>query len=225
MRNKPPARRWCAHDSALWHTCSIVNAVHHRDGAGISTIPAPFTLQLAPNEAIFHVGAVTTLDEWRAVGDGSYLHTSGFFFATGRGAMTATAAFAGFQAFGNASRRKRAAAQAQPRWTTILQGTVWVGTHGLYLQSADGLFPWDWASIGLSQVTAPGTVLIQGRSDHGHISWLLHSDWAELIFVLWALARNPQNPQLATGSWLPAHWLEWADTNGYPPTSIVPPDA
>jgi hypothetical protein len=44
---------------------------------------------------------------------------------------------------------------------------------------------------------------------------ILDSDWAELVFVAWALQRFPAHHQLTSGTWLPPGWLERAATN-YP---------
>ena len=46
--------------------------------------------------------------------------------------------------------------------------------------------------------------------------WAIASDWAELVFVLWALARHPRHPQLINGEWLPPGWLEHAEAFQHP---------
>jgi hypothetical protein len=58
------------------------------------------------------------------------------------------------------------------------------------------------------------------NGSHGPISWILESHWAELAFVLWAIVRNPQHPQIIDGSWLPQHWAQWAGP-GYPPPQVA----
>jgi hypothetical protein len=59
-------------------------------------------------------------------------------------------------------------------------------------------------------MAAPAAVQISGEGANGPISWLLSSDWAELIFVSWALARHPRHPQLLSGGWLPPGWANHA---------------
>jgi hypothetical protein len=87
-----------------------------------------------------------------------------------------------------------------------------VSTHGFYLQTQSaGLLPWSWGALVSAAMTARSSVHLQGLTAHGKgVSWLLRTPWAELVFVLWALARHPQHPQLLTGSWLPPGWVEHA---------------
>jgi hypothetical protein len=39
---------------------------------------------------------------------------------------------------------------------------------------------------------------------------MLTSDWAEPVFVTWALIMHPKHPQLVSGGWLPSRWIEHA---------------
>lgn len=214
-------RVWGPYDTALWHTCAVLHAVRTNTLQTLPAVGVPFAMQLGGQyQKIFGSGAMALLG-WESPGDGSYYRSEGFFMATGRGGLALTAGAAGIRAMRNASRKREAAALAEPRWMPIDSGVVHVGTHGFYLQSTRGFFAWDWESIHSAQVADMGKVWIQGQSSAGPISWILESHWAELAFVLWAMARNPQHPQLIGAAWLPPHWMPWAAEQGYPPAQIA----
>ena|SRR5664279_1060187 len=97
-------------------------------------------------ERIFASGEFS-LATWAAPGDGSYMHNGGVFLATGAGGLAMTAAFAGVQAMRNGSRRRQAEALARPRWLTTDRGMLHLGSHGFYLQTDHGLFPWGWVRL------------------------------------------------------------------------------
>ena len=46
---------------------------------------------------------------------------------------------------------------------------------------------------------------------------MIRSDWAELLFVLWALVRHPRHPQLGNGGWQPPGWQDRCRANGLVP--------
>ncbi len=48
---------------------------------------------------------------------------------------------------------------------------------------------------------------------------MLQSDWAELIFITWAIARHPRHPQLVSGGLFPPGWAGHAAAHhhGVPP--------
>lgn len=161
------------------------------------------------------------LSTWDSPGDGTYYHSGGTFIATGKGGLALTAGIAGVQAMRNSSRRRQAAAAAQPRWIPADQGLIH-GSHGFYLQTPTGFHAWDWGSVHSAQVIGIGKAWIQGQSDRGPISWVIDSHWAEMIFVLWALVCNRCHPQLIGGCWLPPHWMPWAADQGFPPPRILP---
>jgi hypothetical protein len=199
---------WTDRDSALWHTCEIaVDLARGRVPAPRLQVTSIFPPRLGADEQYWAAGPYT-LNEQRAPGDGTYVHDSGYFFATGRGGLTATAAVAAFRAAGNARRRRQAELAAIPRWTQTDCGTVFVSRYGIHLHNASGVFPWDWSSIAAAQMVAPASVQILGNSTNGPVSWVLQSDWAELLFVAWALACHPRHPQIITGTWLPPGWLQ-----------------
>jgi len=207
-RRKPVAPLWADRDTALWHRCEI--AVDLAAG----TVPLPrqqvasmFPPQLGYDEQFWAVGPFALLEQ-RALGDGSYQHNGGFFYATGRGGLTATATVAAFRAAGNSSRRRAAEAAAVPRWVQVDQDALYVSRYGIHLQTAHALLPWSWTSFTAAQMVGPGAVHLLGEGANRSVSWVLHSDWAELVFVAWALARHRKHPQLLNGAWLPPGWLQ-----------------
>lgn len=98
---------------------------------------------------------------------------------------------------------------AAPHWTEIDRGTVFVSALGFHLATDRAVWSWGWASITAAQVDGPGAVHLLGQGADGQTSWLLSSDWAELLFLTWAFAEHPRHPQLQSGEWLPPGWLEW----------------
>lgn len=218
-----PARRrkklnppWDSHDYALWFTCELVATLV--DGAPDRTdlpqLLTPFPMQLSDDERAI-AGCSFRRLVWGATGDGTYTHNSGFFFATGAIGLALTAGAAAGRAARNSARKRQAAAGLEPRWLETDAGALYVTTHGFYMQDQEGLFAWGWDSITSAQV-ANGLVELSGESTSGPTTFALAADYAELVFVLWALARHPSHPQLLEGSWLPYNWLRRADDAGYP---------
>jgi hypothetical protein len=210
-------RTWLPSDSALWHTCRIVTElITGSEPALVATTFAP-----AEGERVWAAGSLA-IDEFGIAGDGSYMHHgTGALLGYGKIGVAFTAASVVGTAFGNA-RRKRAAIQAAtPAWHRMTAGGVFVTNYGFRIQDQTGIFFWDWGSIEAMEVNAYNVVSIQGRSENGPVHWRLLSEWAELIFVLWAMNRNPQHPQLRHGGWIPPGWIPWAASQGFPPP--VPP--
>jgi len=114
--------------------------------------------------------------------------------------------------------RAQAAADATPRWVPIEQGTLYVSRYGWHMHTPSVL-SWSWPSTTSASMMGPAAVHVTGDSTSGPVSWMLESDWAELVFVLWALVRHPRHPQLLSGGWLPPGWVEHAMGHNKP----VPP--
>lgn len=209
-----PSRAWLAADTALWQTCKIVTDIAERRLPDIRT---PTLFPLRPNEIAFASGPFA-IESFHAAGDGSYSSSSTVVAGTGMFGLALGAATMAGSALGNASRRSRAAADAELMWRPLIQGTVVVSNEGFYLLDATQKLDWDWASVDIMQVAGFTSLVIQGRSTTGPITWRLRSDWAELIFVLWAMNRHPQHPQFVDHSWIPQGWPEWAAAQGYPPS-------
>lgn len=210
-----PEPGWSERDSVLYETCRYVAALV----AGQAPVPrAPiattFVPQGGPGDTLLAQGPYEML-EFRAVGDGSYVHDSSFFFATGAVGLAATAGMALVRAAGNSNRRAAANAAAQPRWVVEESGVFTVGLFGFHLHNNDGIYYWAWESITAMTITHPGYFEMYGDSTRGPVHWTFASPWAELIFALWALRRHPQHPQLINGAWLPPGWLDWVRSRGY----------
>ena len=221
-KGRPRQKEWTDHDSALWYTWDILTKLHQGESQSLPLVAVPFAMQLGGYDERILASHEYAMAEWSAVGDGSYLHNGGFLLATGGPGVALSAAVLGARAIGNAKRKRQAIADSQPRWVWNTRGCIHVSTHGFYLQTPNGLLPWSWPPIDMTQMVAPATVWIQGQSDRGRISWLIRSIWAELVFVLWALARNPHHPQLIDGSWLPPGWPAWAAEKAHS-AGLMPP--
>lgn len=202
------APAWDERDEALWATAEIglllaQGRIGERRPAG-----TPFAPTLAPGEECVYAFSPFALHDYRSPGDGSYIHNSGTVLAVGRGAVPLMLGAAVGQAMGNASRRKRAAAMSQPQWMQIDGGTLSVGSHGFYLHTPTSLLTWGWGSISLMTLVGPGHVQIMGDSQNGPINWILQSNLAELVFLLWATVRHPGHEQLTGRAWLPQEWID-----------------
>lgn len=216
MKRQQQVSAWTAHDTALWHTCEIaVDLVRGVVPPPRQEVQTAFPPQLGHDEQFWACGAFELLEQ-RSAGDGSYMHNSGFFFATGAVGLAATAAFAGARALGNSSRRQAAEQAAVPRWMPVEAGHVYVSALGLHLHTGSSVLPWAWPAFTAMQMVGPGAVHVLGNSDAGPVSWVLRSDWAELAFVTWALAHHRRHPQFLNGGWLPPGWLRWASEQNYP---------
>ncbi|SIR99105.1 hypothetical protein SAMN05445060_2016 [Williamsia sterculiae] len=155
-----------------------------------------------------------TLHDFGAMGDGSYVHNNGFFFASGGTGLALTAGMAAGRALGNGSRRSAAQAAAVARWKQIDQGALFVSTHGFRMQTQRGMYSWWWDAIGSMQLVAPGTVQFSGDSANGHVTWILGSEWAELVFTFWARVRHRRHPQFLNGGWVPPGWAQRYGASG-----------
>ncbi len=171
-------------------------------------MPTAFPPRFAPDERVY-TGGRFVLSDYGALGDGSYEHDGGFFFATGTLGLALTAGAMAGRAIGNNARRNQAAQDAQGRWKVIDQGQIFVGTHGFYLvPDTGGLLSWGYGHLTSAQMAGLGTLWMTGSSDRGPITWIIQSGWAELIFTLWARLVHPQHQQYATGAWVPPGWAD-----------------
>lgn len=208
----PGARPWTDADSALWHTARILDSV----AGGVVPDQGIRTLfPLHPGEVALAQGTYT-LDSMRALGDGSYQRTGSYAFGFGVVGLAVTAGTLAANASRNNAARAQAAADAQVVWRPDHAGLLTVTNLGFFIVTSTGTFWWEWASVDLMQVVAFNTVVLQGRSDRGPVTWRVFSYWAELLFVLWAQARHPGHPQLAGRAWLPERWEAWAGSVGHP---------
>lgn len=94
-------------------------------------------------------------------------------------------------------------------WHQIDDGVVYLSVLGFHLATDRGVWAWTWPSMTSVEVSGPGAVHLLGQAGTGRTSWLLASDWAELLFILWAFTCHPRHAQLQSGTWLPDGWLDW----------------
>jgi hypothetical protein len=210
---------WTDRDAALWHTCELAMTLAAGERPGPTyQAPSAFPPRFATDET-FWVSGGFALSRWFAPGDGSYESRTTFIGGGGLLGVALGAATLTGSAVGNARRRRAAAEAAIPRWNVVDQGFLWVTERGVYLQSLRaGVTAWDWWSIHTAEMVAPATVQLQAD---GTDPFLIASDWAELVFVVWALARFPQHHQLVAGTWLPPGWL--AHAAAHHPTRLRSP--
>ena len=206
---------WSHHDAALWYTCEIVYDVLR--GAAPTPvggeIQAPFPPQ-PPDERFLASGSFTLLD-WRALGDGTYMRKTTVVGGTGALGIFALGATLLGSAVGNSARRSQASAAAQPRWVTIASGELLVAEHEFVMVSPQGLWRWRGNAVESADMTGPGHMRMHGTSVNGPVTWVLQSDWAELVFLLWALRHHPRHPRLLDGGWLPHGWMQHAQRHSY----------
>lgn len=100
---------------------------------------------------------------------------------------------------------------------------LYVSTHGFYFENANGLHAWSFADADAMELVGPGAVSMRGSSTTGPISWILLSDWAELLLVSWALVRHRQHLQYVSGSWVPPGWRDREQRRLSAPHAELPP--
>lgn len=209
-----------AHDSAIWRTVWFNDLADRDRLSEAPAVPSVMAPSIGQGERILADGSFTLL-EFGAAGDGTYLHKSGggAFVMGSSGLVAASAAGmlagAAGRAMGNSSRRKAAAQAAQPHWRQIDSGGFTVSQFGFYLHTMNGIHVWSWWSITSAELVGPGQVMIVGNSHRGAIRWILQSDWAELVFSMWARNRHPQHPQFVDGRWVPTGWIERVVDSNY----------
>lgn len=211
------ARTWTDADQALLYTCHLASDLLAGRQMHPSPVAAPFPPRFATDERYLAAGGFT-LSIYDAVGDGSYIQDAGFFFATGKAGLAATAGIAAARARSNSKRRKEAARDMVPRWVPQHTGIVTVSDHGIYLRTPQDFFAWNWVTLRSAEVAAFNTVVLAAPTANGRIAhWQFHSMYAELAFLLWATTRYPGHPQLVDQRWLPPNWVRWAREQGQTP--------
>lgn len=197
----PPHR-----DSALRYTATLAHdLLQGRRPTSAATVHAPFPTQFAADEQLWSIGPFRLFD-LRAPGDGTYVEDRSWFFATGALGLALSAGVLAGRKMGNDRRRRQAEEALVPRWIEIAAGDLYTGTHGFYMHSPNGLWSWSWLDIQSADVMGPGWLRFTGEGRGGQVNWSLVSDWAELLFLAWAMARHPGHPQLVTGHWWPGVW-------------------
>ncbi|MFZ3473617.1 hypothetical protein ACODT3_08140 [Streptomyces sp. 4.24] len=196
VRRQPPD--WTPVDDHLLYTCAVVHDLVH--GRLSARPPVPSRVRLAPGELPLASGPATRYT-WRALGNGSYQQSSVVAFGgTGfvLGSMAASA-------LGNAARRNRAAADAQPRWAIDGPGELTVTDRRAYFGHPQSYLDLNWS--GLATMDLVGADVFecgfQNVDGGGFLSVRVQSLWASLMFALAAHSAFPAHPRLLNGGWLP----------------------
>lgn len=189
---------WTALDDHLLYTCHVVHEV--AEGRIGNCTPVPTRARLGPGEMPLAVGPAVR-SSWRGLGDGTYTHGSMLAFG---GPAFVVGSLVG-SALGNAARRRRAAADAQPRWVTEGPGELTVTDRRACFGGGGGTFELWWSGLDAVDLVAPDIFQCsyQDRDGGGHRIARLQTLWASLMFALAAHAAFPVHPLLLSGGWLP----------------------
>lgn len=193
---KPGKQPQHQRDQAIAYTL-FLNDLIDRDGSLVNAprCPASFPPQFSTDEvfvaqAPFQLMEFTTA-RWNGSG-GSFVFGPAPLVA---GAMVVNAV--------NESHRQAA---LTPQWRVIDAGALTVSSHGFYESTATGLYQWDWLGITSGDLVGEGQFLFDGSSTKGPVRYILLSDFAELVFTLWARSRYPTHYRFLSGAWIPAGW-------------------
>ena len=219
MMGKPETLMMTNTDMARWIACDTYRRLHARESlepvAGVQQTLRP---RFSDTEQMLATGP-HELFECSPTGDGSYRpHNSGWWIVTGIlffPALIVWIIVAMVNDHRNSVDQKEAWQAAQPHWHLVETGQVTVSTHGLYLETSTGVSPWDWEAFDSVTMQGESAVLLRGQSTTGSVSWILRSDWAELVFVLWAAAVHPTHPQYQANSFVTTEWVNKIHALGY----------
>ncbi|ONK14394.1 hypothetical protein [Streptomyces sp. MP131-18] len=206
-----PEPPWGSLDQYLWYTCDILR--DHLAGTLDQRPVIATTARLRPGERPLAVGPAVFLS-WRAVGDGSWTHSS--VVAFGHPALVAGTLLG--SAMGNHARRRAAQAAAQPRWVPEASGEVVITDLGFhFLNPVAAAYSWNWDMLNSVELVGPERLQCGFTGGHGqHVAAQLHTSWASLIFVLAALHAFPAHPRLLACAWLPPGFEQRCTRLGYP---------
>ena len=213
--------KWSAHESALWWTCNFVRDLT-RSGRLPPPVPVTFAMQQAEDEFVYQWGNYHR--SWfgaqgRAGYRRSFLFAGGFSpLGMGLGALTL-----GASAVLNASRKARARQAATPMWRLSDSGTIYISTHGYYIANQYGLLPFAYDGHVSATLVQPGVFQYDMfMADGSQQRFATSTNWAELIFVTWAMKHCPNHPQLQNLGWLPHEFIERVRDAGVWQTSALP---
>lgn len=228
-RSSIPGLEWTPRDETLLRTASILEAIASDRFGTIDALLVPFAVdgQWPDNKII--AMAPFVLHSYQGQGDASYMHDNGFFFATGGAGLALTAGVGIARAVGNSRRRRAAEQAAMAGWRTIDSGQAYANQYGFYFSTGHQLHFWNWESIQIGEMIARGQFSMIGQSVQGPVHYCVESDIAELLFALWALARQPQHPQFLQRIWILPEWWEKVQvlrramaSDGFDPTGQLP---
>jgi hypothetical protein len=93
---------------------------------------------------------------------------------------------------------------ARRTWRFVDAGDLHVSDYGFYLNGGEyGHRPYSWSAIYQADMVEFGCVEYSAETNSGSQTWRLSSEWAELVFAFWALARHQNHPQWIDRSWYP----------------------
>jgi hypothetical protein len=212
---------WSAHESALWWTCNFVRDLTH-SGRLPPPLPVAFVMRHDQNEFVYQWGNYGR--SWfGAEGSAGYrtswLVAGGFSpLGIGLGALTL-----GASAALNANRRARANQAATPMWRPCDSGAIYISTHGYYMANQHGILPFAYNGHVSANLVQPGVIQCDMfMADGSQQRFATSTNWAELIFVTWALKHCPNHPQLQNLGWLPREFIERIRDAGIWQTSALP---
>lgn len=188
---------WEALDDYLFYTCGVVRDLGQ--GRVAERPPIPTMARLEPGEQSLAVGPAARAS-WRALGNGSYMHSSTVAFGSPTFVIGTMAA----SALGNAARRNQAEANAQPRWVADGPGEITITDRRAYFAHPQRWLNLTWTGLDTVDLVAPDVLQCAFNSSSGKfLTVRLHTLWASLMFVLAAQASFPAHPRLLFGGWLP----------------------
>ncbi|WP_266976563.1 hypothetical protein [Streptomyces sp. NBC_00424] len=199
---KPVERRtapvWTALDDHLLHSVRVVHDLMR--GRLSERPPVPTTAPLVPGELSLAVGPASR-HTWRALGNGSYRHDNTVAFGSPAFVLLNLAT----SALGNANRKSRARADAQPRWVTDGHGMLTVTNRRAFLGQERGYLDLNWSGLTSVDLAGPDVFQCSFHVTHtgGYRTVQLHTPWASLMFALAAHSTFPAHPRLTSGGWLP----------------------
>lgn len=189
---------WSPLDEYLWHTCDIIaDLVEGR----LNQRPRVATsARLAAGERPLAVGPAER-HTFRALGNGSYSHSSVFAF----GSPTFVIGSMVGNAMVNSSRRRTAEQNAQPRWVVDGGGELTITTNKIYFGHPVYWVELDWTGLDTADLVGPDVFQTSFRNvrDGKQLLIQFRTPWASLLFVLAALTAFPAHPRLLGRGWLP----------------------
>ncbi|MGW3202688.1 hypothetical protein [Streptomyces sp. NPDC001135] len=193
----PSQPLWSPLDEYLWHSCDILADMLEGHVARRPVVGT--TARLQRGDRALAVGPGQRLT-WRALGNGSHSHNDVFAFGTPGVVISTLAA----NAIGNATRRRRAARDAQPRWVVEGTGEVTLTPRKPHFAHPVCEMDLEWgglSAIELVSVDVFQTGFINTRG--GHAAVRIRTPWASLAFALAAITAFPAHPRLLSRGRLP----------------------
>jgi hypothetical protein len=201
---------WSPLDEYLWHSCDILADLLQGQLARRPIVAT--TARLEHGDRALAVGPAQRLT-WRALGDGSYTHDN--VVAFGSPALVIGSLVG--SALGNATRRRQAERDAQPRWVPDGEGAVTLTLQRLHFAHPTSELDLDWRALSAIDLVGPDvfqTSFVNTRG--GYVTVRVWTPWASLIFALAAITAFPAHPRLLGRGWLPVGFEQRCAGTGRP---------